>query len=227
MNRARPFWIKEGRDDSTKRHKMKFKFILGLILIPTFCFATVQSLKTGDLIGDKSTGKLGFYGTAPVARPANTKTAQEVLETVGLKATGGLDQSVHHVQVSLAAADILGLYATPIQLVAAPASGKSIIVVKAVLTITRTSTAFASGGVGIIQYDSTTHGGGTQACDSTIASTVFTGAAGTTVTVRNGAVISDLASTSIQAKGLYISNQTGSFTTGTGTATVDVDYLIN
>jgi hypothetical protein len=140
--------------------------------------------------------------------------------------TGQPGSLVSHVQVSLTAAQIIAMYTTPVLLVAAPASGHELIVTKAVLKITRTSTAFTGGGVGIIQYGSTTHGGGTQACDSTIASTVITGSAGTTHTWRSGLTnLSD--NSALDATGLYISNQTAVFADGTGTATVDVWYYVD
>ena len=131
-----------------------------------------------------------------------------------------------HVRVNLAAADINGMSAAPVLLVPAPGAGKTIAVRRVVFTITRTSTAFANGGVVIVQYDNTATGGGQQALDSTIAASVITGSAGTTVTCRNGGVLSDIAAANIQNKGLYISNQTAAFTTGTGTAVVDVFFSV-
>jgi hypothetical protein len=133
---------------------------------------------------------------------------------------------VRHVKVSLTAAQLNGMYAAPVKLLDPQGAGKAIIVTKAVFTITRTATAFANGGVSIVQYGSTVNGGGTQSLDSTIAAAVITGAAGTTVTVRNGAVISDLAAASIQNAPLYLSNQTAAFITGTGTGTIDVWYYV-
>lgn len=131
-----------------------------------------------------------------------------------------------HATVAISSADLLALYSAPKLLVAAPGSGKTIAIVKAILYITRTSTQYTTGGgAAIIQYNSTTHGGGTQACDSTIAATVITGAAGSTSTVRNGAVISD--SSAVVNQGLYLSAATGDFTDGTGTAVMDVYYVTN
>jgi hypothetical protein len=118
----------------------------------------------------------------------------------------GYRPSVYHKQISLTAAQMIAMYTTPVLLVAAPGSGKTIAVNKLIFTITRTSTAFTGGGVGIVQYDSTANGGGLQALDSTLASTVITGSAGTSATIRNGAIISD-ATTTLVNKGLYISNQ--------------------
>lgn len=132
--------------------------------------------------------------------------------------------NVRHVTIPLTSANLIGMYAAPVKLLDPQTGTKAIIVTKAVLTMTRTATAFTGGGAVIVQYGSTVNGGGTQSLDSTIAATVVTGSAGTTVTVRNGAVISDLAGASIRNAGLYISNATAAFATGTGTATLDLWY---
>lgn len=137
----------------------------------------------------------------------------------------GFRPGVKHLSIPLTAAQINGAYAAPVVLVPAPGAGKAVAIEKVEFTIVRSSTAFANGGAAIIQYDSTTHGGGTQACDSTLASTVITGAAGTSISTRNGAVISDSTATIVN-KGIYFSNATGAFDTGTGTATVDVWYVV-
>lgn len=128
--------------------------------------------------------------------------------------------------VSISSADILAMYATPV--VVLPAlSNYGYIVDYVEFVMTRTSTAYANGGVVAVQYDSTANGGGT-ATTATIAATVVTGAAGTTYTFRIPVVQSDVASASIIGKGLYLSNATAAFITGTGTAKVTVGYhLIN
>ena len=136
----------------------------------------------------------------------------------------GFYPGVYHKRISLTAAQINGMYAAPVLLLAAPGSGKAIAVNKVIFKITRTATAFANGGAAIVQYGNTVNGGGTQALDSTLAATVFTGAAGTSYSTRNGAVISD--STALGNLGIYISNATGAFDTGTGTATVDIWYSV-
>ena len=57
-------------------------------------------------------------------------------------------------QVSLTAAQINGMYAAPVVVVAA-VPGKAIIVDSVEFDITRTATQFASGGTAAVQYDST------------------------------------------------------------------------
>jgi hypothetical protein len=180
---------------------------------------------TGSKIGGAANQKLGFHGATPVVQSVATVTAFKAAQDHGLIASGS-DYSVQHVQVSLAAADLIAMYATPVQLVAAQGSGKSIVPTRVVFRIARTSTAFTGGGAVYVQYAATAHGAGTQALDSTLASTVVTGASGTTDSFRNGAVVSDVASTVTENVGLYISNDTAAFAAGTGTATCDVWYVV-
>lgn len=209
---------------------MRPKILLLLIAasaIPLTLFADtsgVYRLKTGTVVTNKPTDKAGMHGTAGVQNPA-TDTAYKAAQDHGLIAAG-TDYSVQHKTVALTAANLIAMYTTPVAILPAPGAGKSILVTKLGFTITRTSTAFTGGGAVIFQYGATANGGGTQALDSTMATTVITGAAGATVTARNGAVISDLAAATIQNAGLYISNATAVFAAGTGTATVDVWYVV-
>lgn len=185
-----------------------------------------RSTTTGLLIGEDANAKIGFYGATRVAQPTETSTPYGALVALGLIKTGALDYSLQHVTVSLTAANIIAMYTTPVVLIAAQGAGKSIIVQKLAFTIARTSTAFTGGGAAIVQYAATANGGGTQALDSTLAATVITGSAGTSVSFRNGAIISDAASTVTQNVGLYISNATAVFAAGTGTATADIWYMV-
>lgn len=142
-------------------------------------------------------------------------------------AVTGTGSLTGHVSIPISSADILALYSAPKLLIAAPGSGHSITILKANFAITRTATVYVTGGgAAIIQYDGTTHGGGTQACDSTIAATVICGTAGLSNTFRNGAIISD-ATTTVDNKGIYLSAATGDFTAGTGTAVMDIWYTTN
>lgn len=106
--------------------------------------------------------------------------------------------------VALTAANIIAMYATPVAIVAA-VPGKAIVVDSVDFVMTRTATAFTSGGVVAVQYNNTANGAGT-ATTATIAATVVTGAAGTTYTTRIPVNQSDIASASIAGIGLYISN---------------------
>ncbi len=209
--------------------------IVGALLIPIVAFGTIQELANGDHIGVKSTDKLGFYGKTPVARPANTSSAFAALQSLGLIATGGTDPLTptqpQHATISLASADLLALYSAPKLLVTAPGAGHMISVAKVIIEMHGTATAYITGGgAAIIQWDSTVHGGGTQAADSTIAATVFTSASATLAeyTVRTGVTaISAGAAATYDNKGIYLSQATGDMTAGTGTATLDIWYYTN
>jgi hypothetical protein len=124
--------------------------------------------------------------------------------------------------VALTAAQLIAMYATPVEIVPAVA-GKAIILDSMEFVIVRTATVFTGGGVVAVQYNSTANGAGT-ATTATIAATVVTGAAGTSYTARIPVVQSDVATASITKIGLFISNATAAFATGTGTATVTVRY---
>lgn len=124
--------------------------------------------------------------------------------------------------VNLTAANLIAMYATPVEVVAA-VPGYGIVVDSVDFIMTRTATAFTSGGVVAVQYAATANGAGT-ATHATIAAAVVTGAAGTTYTARIPVVLSDIATASISGIGLFISNQTAAFATGTGTAVLKVRY---
>ena len=125
-------------------------------------------------------------------------------------------------RISLTAAQLIAMYAAPVELIPA-VPGYAIIIDSFDFDITRTSTAFTGGGVVAPQLAATANGAGT-ALTATIAATVVTGAAGRTLTARIPVVLSDIATASITGIGVYISNQTAAFAAGTGTADVTITY---
>lgn len=148
--------------------------------------------------------------------------AVAIYTNTGTSAAPVFSQAGGTATVSMAAADLIAMFATPVAIVAA-VTGKSIVVDSMEFDITRTATAFTGGGVVAVQYANTANGAGT-ATTATIAATVVTGAAGRTITARIPVNQSDIASASIVGIGLFISNQTAAFATGTGTAAVTVRY---
>ena len=198
------------------------------LIAATGLFATTTNIKdneAGYMLGTTPSQAVSVLGANPSSQLAVNTDPYSALQTFGFIAAGGANPTVQHLQTSLSAAQIIAMSATPVQLVAAPGAGKTVVITRAALRITRTSTAFASGGVGIIQYNNTATGAGTNAVDSTFTAATFTGASGASESLRNGAVLSDQG-TALQNLGIFISNQTGAFTTGTGTLTVDVWYFI-
>lgn len=212
--------------------KIKLLIVTVLLALTLQAWATGEAAKghtttAGYQIGDNASAKWATHGVAPTAQQTGVnQTAFAVLQAKGVVDPTATDYSLQHVTKSLTAANLIAMYTTPVVLIAAQGAGKSIVVQKLVFTITRTSTAFTGGGAAIVQYAATANGVGTQALDSTLASTVITGSAGTSISFRNGAVVSDAASTVTQNVGLYISNATAVFAAGTGTASVDIYYYV-
>jgi hypothetical protein len=129
---------------------------------------------------------------------------------------------IQHVAVPLTAANIIAMYATPVALIPAGAAGTNIIVHKVMFTMIPSGTAFTAGGAVTFTIGNTANGGGT-ATTATVAATVVN-ASGTTTTYNTVIPVS-YAGTA--ATGLYISNATQAFATGTGTAIVDIWYSIH
>ena len=132
----------------------------------------------------------------------------------------GLPQTA---EVTLTAAQIIAMYTTPVLVVPA-VSNKAIVVDSVEFVMRGTATQFTGGGVVSVQYADTANGAGTSVQASTLAATVVTGATATTYSTRQPATLSAVATASINGIGLYISNATAVFATGTGTATVRVTY---
>jgi hypothetical protein len=177
-------------------------------------FTTASKFAVGCKLTDTTTGK-EYINQGTVAVPSWNSITEVNNAEIPV-----LTQQV--VQVPLTAAQINGMYAAPVVVVPAVA-GKSIVVDSVEFDITRTSTQFANGGNVAVQYADTVHGAGTGV-HAVIANTVVNGAAGRTITTKIPAALTDVASASIVGIGLYISNASGAFDTGTGTAVVTVRY---
>lgn len=129
------------------------------------------------------------------------------------------------VEVSLTAAQFNGMYATPVQVVAAPGANKVIVVNHVVLNMTFVSAQYAAGGAVGLQYGNTAHLAGAPA-SATEAATDFTGAAASTI-FRFGAGLSTGAAVSAAANtAVYISNATAAFTTGDSTFKAWIYYEV-
>jgi hypothetical protein len=127
-----------------------------------------------------------------------------------------------YAKASPTATAVKAMRATPIQLVAAGGANTFHIVNRFIIEHKHDATAYASGGVVFIQYDSTTAGGGVKATITTSANSLT----GTTTCWANAASadIDRPTLTTVINKGLYVSNITGAFTTGTDTVIFHVFY---
>lgn len=130
-------------------------------------------------------------------------------------------EMVRTATVSLTAAQIIAMYTTPVTILAAPLATEAIIVEDITVELILTSTAFASGGVVHFYY----HGLTVELMAQTIAAATVNGSVGTTlwnlkpVQTAGGSVVS-------AGLGIDITNATGVFATGTGTAKVHIKYRI-
>lgn len=145
-------------------------------------------------------------------------------DTSGSLQDSGLNTAnvLQHARVTLSAAQWNGMYAIPVQLVAAPGANKINVVQQITLGLTFVSADYAGGGVVGAQYGNTVHGGGSAASSTEAAADFYAGAntlyqlsAG----LATGAPFANAVNTAI-----FLSNQTSAFTTGDGTWIVDIYY---
>ena len=176
--------------------------------------STANKFALGCLLTDKSTGKTySNLGTSasPSWNSINDVVSDDIDPTL-----------IKYLSVSLTAAQINGMAAAPVEIIPA-VSGKAIILDDFVFDLTGTATQFANGGVVNLQYKNTATGAGTT-LHADIAAAVVTGATGRVITQRIAKDISATATVDITGVGVFISNKTAAFITGTGTAKCVVRY---
>jgi hypothetical protein len=147
--------------------------------------------------------------------------------SIGADSGYNVNNLLLYASVPITAAQFNGMYAAPVQLIAAPGANKVIVVDRMELVMTFVSADYAAGGVVAAQYDSTVHGGGALATNSEAAADFF--AAASTSFLFNGVSGNTVGavpfSTSVN-KGLYLSNASGAFTTGDSTWVAKIHYRI-
>jgi hypothetical protein len=128
--------------------------------------------------------------------------------------------------VNLTAAQVNGMYATPVQLLAAPGAGKLIIIDQILWDIAFVSAQYAAGGAIAAQYGNTVHGAGPAASGS-LAAASLNGVAASGY-LSNGGISGSLNVTSAASlnTAVFLSNATGAFTTGNSTVTMYVKYRV-
>lgn len=162
---------------------------------------------------------IGYYGPNPLSVALPNAGG-----SFGITSRDLHVQTYQHGKFTLTAAQIIGMYAAPQLIIPAPPTGYAINPIQTVIEVDPTATQFTGGGVVAPQIGNTVHGGGTL-FTTTLAAAVVNGAS-TVVTqlAGTGANVTLVKSTGSNATaGLYLSNATGAFATGTGTLTV---YLI-
>lgn len=128
--------------------------------------------------------------------------------------------------VTMTAAQVNAAYTTPFQIIAAPGAALAVIIVNASI-ITEVSTAFTSGGVAQLQYGNANHATGTLATSATIATAEITASASQIFTQLGLAAATVLATATYKNLGIFFTNATQTFATGTGsTVTCVVQYYL-
>ncbi len=180
--------------------------------------ATRGSILFGTSAYDEVNNRLGIGVAAPTVTldvVGSGKLSGDLAVTGTITSAGFISPQA---TVQLSAANIIGMNAAPVELVAAPGAGKALVFLGLVANVTRTATGFTGGGAVSAKY-----AGGADVM-ATIAATVITGAAGQTITRRIPGDLSDLAIAAIEDKALVLTNADAPFADGTGTAEVTVLY---
>lgn len=126
------------------------------------------------------------------------------------------------VSVTLNATQFTGMYATPFQIVAAPAAGNVLIPTSLEWMYVYSTNPFVVGSstnIGL-QWGNTVHGGGQQAM-SYITANSFAGSA-KVMSASIPIALSAVAKSSFDGLGLFVSNQTAALTSGTGSSVIVV-----
>jgi len=178
-------------------------------------YAKIQEASAGNVLLGNPTGSAANYEEVTLGNGLDfASTALELKPSY-----------LNLVEVSLTAAQFNGMYATPVQIIAAPGANKAIIVNHAVLNMTYGAAQFAGGGAVGLQYGNTAHLAG-AAASATEAATDFTGASASTLFRFGGGLFTGVALSSAANAAVYISNATAAFTTGDSTFKLWVWYEV-
>ena len=112
--------------------------------------------------------------------------------------------------------NFLAAYATPLLIAAAPGAGLVYTNVRAVMTFTYGSAQLANGGDSFIQYSSTANGAGPMATSSVSGVGIAALSASGSWAYGSGATTASPATPTVVNAGLYLTNATAAFITGTG-----------
>lgn len=191
------------------------------------------TLPSGDIIVGNSSNVATAVAMSGDATISNTGAL-----TIGAGAVSGskiANNAVDYAQmaldvaaittVTLSAAQVNGMYATPVQLVAAPGAGKLVVIDNILWDIAFVSAQYAAGGAIQAQYGNTIHGAGSPASASIAAATLNGVAASGYLSNGSGAATLNAPAT-VRNTAVYLSNATAAFTTGDSTVTLYVKYRI-
>lgn len=184
-------------------------------------FAVKVTAATPTSVTVVSMGLTTAIGTANIVDGAVTtpKLANNAVDSSKLALN-----TLQYAAVPISSAEFQGMFAAPKLLIAAPGVNQLIVVERAALAMTFAGAALTAGGVVAFQYDSTINGGGVKASNTEVAAD-FTGAAASTTFAFLGNTTVMPFTTTVN-KGLYLSNATAAFATGTSTFVAHIWYKI-
>ena len=160
-------------------------------------------------------------GTLPILYMLQLRNLNGVWSLI---APGASNNTVNNANITLSSSQVLAAYATPQLLLPAPGAGLTTLLLSAQIVTEVGTSAFASGGNGIVQYGATVHGGGTNALSATIPSAEITAASSQIYSMLGYAATT--VTTGITNAAIYFSNATGSFTTGVGSSlNINLQYV--
>lgn len=127
------------------------------------------------------------------------------------------------ITATVTSAQIQALYATPLLMIPAQGVHTWVVCGTSYYEFIYGTTQYTAGGALGLQYDSTTHAGGTAASATEAAATINGFAANNGFTLA-GAATGTMAS--MVNKGIYLANATAAFATGDSTMTVTIPYKV-
>ncbi|VVB70624.1 Uncharacterised protein [uncultured archaeon] len=193
-----------------------------------------NTLPSGDII----VGNSSNIATARAMSGDATISNTGVLTIANLAVTGAkmANNTVDYAQlaldvaasatVTLTASQVQNLYATPVQLIAAPGAGKLILIDSILWDIAFVSAQYAAGGAIAAQYGSTIHGAGPAASGTLAAASLNGVAASGFLSNAGSAGLLNVASSASLNTAVYLSNASAAFTTGDSTVTLYVKYRV-
>lgn len=125
-------------------------------------------------------------------------------------------------EVTLSAADILAMYATPVEVIAAPGTGKVIEFLGALVVLDKGSTAFTGGGA--ITFLNSVNGADLSA---SLAATAVTSSSDTVNIVPAASSSMDYSATQAGGESIQITNTTAAFAAGDGVVKLKISYRIH
>lgn len=192
------------------------------------------TLPSGSSSGTVTTQTFTAAGTVGTSNISNLAVTTAKIALLAVTAAQIANNTVDYAQLALDVsalqvtaftnAELLGMYTTPKIIVAAQGSGTIAVLDSYVIDYAYSTAATAAGGLITAQYGSTDHAGGVI-CSAGIPAATLNGLSASGQLIDFGAPCG-AANTVIENAAIYLSNASGAFTTGSGTANVYAKFHV-